>query len=485
MIARDAWFASREIARRNERMPLRYVAWLPLQHEFLSSSAKIKQIRAGNQTIGKSWAALAEVIGRCIGEHPLGDVQHDYRQPPIEAWVICASWSQSVGIQKKLWALLPKDKLSERTRFDEVAGFAPTKQPVVEFLNGSIIRIKTCGQDAIDFAGATIACVLFDEPPKAPRMYTEAMMRLEELGGTLLLSYTPINAPVDYLKELVDRGQIEDHWRPLTPAEMIPVGHTEPLRAKDGRLKDQTWIDERIAKVPSHEIDVVVHGEWEGRAEGAYFGPVWREEEHVADVSLQGKWRILIGIDHGHQPGKQCAVLILARKVRDYWQVYVLDEYVDTTGKAKPEDDARAILAMIGRHGFGWHQLDEVRGDRIHMKGTNSQKSNRELERHIADALELPSVEALKPRIETAKRGEGHGAGSVEAGTRWLFQQLARPGMFAMHPRVERGKRSFERYVKPRDDADGCKDWLDGLRYGLDRLIFEGRKGRGPKVRFG
>jgi hypothetical protein len=496
-----ATLAGQELGNRRLLDPIRYTRWLPLQFAFLCSGRTVKQIRAGNQTIGKTWCALAEVIGRCRGEHPLSDrwagwaayramglevpLLPRYRQPPVEWWVVCASWSQSLGIQKKLAALLPWAELTERTSYDAVAGFAPTKSPVIEFRNGSIIRIKTTGQDAIDFAGATIDCVLFDEPPKQPRMYTEALMRLEELGGTLLLSYTPINAPTDYLRALVNAGQIEDHWRPLTPAEFIPVGCTEPLLAKDGRPKDAHWIAERRAKVPEHEQAVVVDGEWEGRAVGAYYSPVFRADVHVRDVPLKGRWRLLLGLDHGHQPGKQCAVLVLARREGQHWQVYVLDEYVDHTGVARPEDDARAILQMLRRHGWDWHNLDEARGDRIHMKGTDSEKSNEDLMVHLSLLLEMRSPRLLKPQIDTAKQGSGHLQGSVKAGSRWLYHAMARPGGFHLHPRCLHGRAAIERYVE-KDDEYGSKDWLDACRYALDGLIFErGGGDPGATVRFG
>lgn len=478
-----AWVGARQLAERRVSEPVRYIRWLPLQMAFLLSVARVKQIRAGNQTIGKTWAALAEVVGRCLGRHPIEGVPHNYRVPPIEAWVICASWSQSLGIQKKLNALLPWPEVSERTSYDEVSGFTPTKSPVVLFRNGSIIRIKTTGQDAIDFAGATIAVVLFDEPPKQPRMYTEALMRLEELGGTLLLSYTPVNAPTDYLKKLVEAGQIEDHWRRLTPEELIPVGCTEPLRAKDGRPKDKRWIEEREAKVPEHERDVVVHGEWEGRAVGAYFDGVYRPDLHITAIVLDGQWDVFLGFDHGHRPGKQVALLILVQgRMTPHPRVHVLDEYIDETGHATPDDDARAILAMLGRHNLRWYQVDEAHGDRVHMKGTPQQKSNRDLSAAIARELDVPRDD-LRPFIATVKRGEGHGSGSLSAGSRWLFHAMARPGQLTVHPRCRHGAQRLPKYTLVDDDA-GCKDWVDALRYGIDSLIFPTWRRPAGTVRF-
>lgn len=482
-----SWHHAREIGRRRTADPVRYIRWLPLQHEFLSDIARVKQIRTGNQTIGKTTAALAEIIGRCLGRHPLGEgVPHNYRVPPIEAWVICASWSQSLGIQAKLNALLPWPEVAERTSYDAVAGFTPTKSPIVQFRNGSIIRIKTTGQDAIDFAGATIAAVLFDEPPKQPRMYTEALMRLEELGGVLLLSYTPINAPVDYLRELVDEGQIRDHWRPLTPAELIPVGCSTPLLAKDGRPKDAAWIAEREAKVPSHERPVVVHGEWETQEADAYFGDVFRRDVHVHRNAPEDEHPILcLGIDHGHRPGKQIAHLVVVTPPAEGSDaegpsIYVVDSYVDHTGTATPSEDAKGILAMLERHGQRWLDLESAWGDRVHMSGKAQQKSNLDLMGHLAKRCKVKQSQ-LRPEIRTVKQGPGQNQGSVGIGLRWLHHAFVQDRI-GIHPRCVQLIEALGRYR--RAAVDEYADPIDALRYALHPYIFHGRTGPVPTVRF-
>ena len=95
-------------AQHARRDPIAAMSWLPLQLAFLSDTFPRRMIRAGNQTIGKTTPALAEVTGRCRGRHPLFE-SHGLLipAPPIEAWVICATWPQSLGIQQKLAALLP------------------------------------------------------------------------------------------------------------------------------------------------------------------------------------------------------------------------------------------------------------------------------------------------------------------------------------------------------------------------------------------
>jgi hypothetical protein len=113
----------------------------------------------------------------------------------------------------------------------------------VKFKNGSIIKIKTTNQGGLALAGATIDVALFDEPPSDMRTYVEVSRRLAHRGGVLLLAYTPVNAPVDYLRELVAQGQIVDHWAPMTPDQLIQVDRAgvsvgRPGRGPPGRERD-------------------------------------------------------------------------------------------------------------------------------------------------------------------------------------------------------------------------------------------------------
>ncbi len=463
------------LARRRARRPIDYVRWLPLQCEFLLSPAKVKQIRAGNQFLGKSWAALAEVVGRCEGRHPLGLA---VPPPPVTAWIVCASWSQSMAVQEKLNALLAWEELDPRTKYDPVNGFSPTKRPCIVFRNGSRIWIKTTGQDSIEFSSATIDIVLFDEPPQKQRMFVEALQRVQERGGVLLLSYTPVNAPTEYLRELCEAGVIEDHWHPLTAAELIPVGQTRPLRTKDGRPKDQAWIDERRSQVPAYEQPVVIDGGWEFRAQGAYFDGAWDSTRLVYEATIDKTDRLVLGIDHGDRPGKQVAVLMAVDTRQDPPSVHVIDIYRDEIGTASPADDARGILAMLTRHGLTWDRLHFAGGDRVHLPGSGKQKSNRDLAAQIRKILK---VKELAPSIRTVKRGEGRGAGSLTIGSRWLFHAMV-AGRFSVDPRCTPLIDAIPKYTL-REDDEGTKDLLDAIRYGLDQWVFSWARTASPTIR--
>ena len=92
----------RAIVKACQEDPLEWISWLPVQASFLADPSPIKLLRAGNQ-VGKTMAGLAEVHFQALGRHPLRQVA---ARPPgarWEAWVVCASWPQSLAIQEKLW----------------------------------------------------------------------------------------------------------------------------------------------------------------------------------------------------------------------------------------------------------------------------------------------------------------------------------------------------------------------------------------------
>lgn len=454
-----------------ERDPARWMSWLPGQAEFLKCTDKAKLFRAGNQSLGKTTAGLSEIHFRCLGEHPFQEVPN----PPIEAWVLCASWSQSLAIQAKFFAI-SQSYLVEGSRFDQVNGFHANR-PTARYRNGSIVRFKTTKQSGLDLAGATIDVALFDEPPASSRIFEEVRKRLIRGagGGQLLLCLTPINAPTDWLKELCEAEppQVTDVHRRLTAEELIPIGEEEPLKLPSGQPMDQAWIDElRRTTLPFAE-PVVVDGEWEQRVQGRVFAS-WDETAMLRATAPDApEWKVCLGIDHGSKVGKEVALLVLVDESGDHDRVWVADEYVGVEN-GTISDDARGILGMLSRNGIRWSQLDYAWGDRLYIRGALDRKSNSDLIREIAKLLSIPS-KGLLPSIRTVKRGTGRGRGSVDAGCRYLHQAMLRPGHFYVHPRCNRLTTSLDRWDYSDNDE---KDPIDALRYALQYYVFRTSRGR-------
>ena len=471
----EATAAAARLEERVERAPGQYRAWLPPQFAFLQEPSKRVLLRAGNQVYGKTTAGLAKVVDFVEGR---GRWTRRSHPGPVEAWIVTASWSQSIAIQAKLWQEIDKSRVDPNTVFDSVKGFKG-KNPAVKFRDGSIIRIKTTAQGGLALAGATIDAVLFDEPPSSARVYGEVQKRVLSRGGYVWLTLTPINAPVGWLQEATEKGLIVDLHYPLRPEFLIPVGTSEAFRLTDGTVCDAAWIERIKRETLAHEIPVVVDGEWECRVLGRVFTAFTRPA-HVATPRLVGRWKVCLGVDHGSKIGKQAAYLIAVDDSGGGWpRVAVLDEYVGPEN-CSSEDDARAILAMLARHGLSWKQLHSAWGDRLYLRGAEA-KSNKQLMDELAKALKLSDTRQLQPRVRTVKRGTGRGAGSVDAGCRWLHQLLVRPGHLLISPACPFLVEAFERW-DGRDD--GLKDHLDALRYGLQDWIFGRRvEAAPPQVR--
>jgi phage terminase large subunit-like protein len=458
-IARSA----KTLADRVDRQRSRYIKWLPSQHTFLHDPSKRKLLRCGNQWGGKTTAGLAEVNWRCTGKHPYLKTH----TPPIEAWIVCASWSQSVSIQKKFWMLADKDELDPNTEFSPLKGFVG-KNPAVLYRNGSIVRFKTTNQGGLNLAGSTIHVVHIDEPTE-PRIYSELQKRVARTNGVIIITLTPINGPVDWLREMCENGQIVDHHYRLEPQNLIPVGCSQPLRLEDGTAMDAEWCEKIRAETMDAEEGVVVDGEWEIRVEGRIF-TAFDKTKHVVTRPPRGKFKLCLGMDHGDGANfSEAAYLVAVDDLGATQKVHVLDEYVSEQSTT-PDMDADGIVAMLARNGVVWEDLDMVYGDRSYggrFRGL-SKKSNSDLVRSIAKIVGVP-YNKLRPFVNTVKRGEGHGRGSVDQGLRYLHHNMVRPGHFSVSPRCSRLIESLDKW-DGRDDQ--WKHAIDALRYALDYYIF-------------
>ncbi len=485
---RQLGYAIQSLTVRSKRDPWRSgLAWLPLQERYLKSQSRYRLLRTGNQ-IGKTTAALADVLGHALGEHPY---RMQGRDKSGEYFIVCTTWPQSVAIQAKLYALIPKNRLHSDTVFTSIRGFKGKNPAVqVKHVDGtySTIRFKTSEQSTLSVAGATIDGLLLDEPPPNPEIYAELAKRTSASGGWVSLSLTPIGADLTWLREMVEAGKFEDIHAPLSVEQFTPVGATRPRRLPDGTPMDQEWLDNEIAMTLPHQVAVRILGGWECSITGRLFSAFKSSGlgSHVHENVPRTECRLVLGIDHGtlavgETESKQIAVLMLVdesrhkKKVDNHSRIYVLDEF-SPEEDSTPEQDARGILAMLARHQIEWSELDEVWGDRTYERGA-IRKSNADLHKYLARELGIHR-DKLKPIIKTVKKGAGRGAGSVDLGVRYMHAQMVRASGFAVHPRCKRVIGAIDRWDYRFSDCEN-KDPIDGVRYGLQSFIYSKR---GPNI---
>jgi len=466
----EAVNAARLLTNRAESRPLDYIRWTPPQLAHLNRACRRKLLRAGNQ-IGKTTVGLAEVVWWATGTHPyLPTIR-----PPVEIWIVCTTWPQSVAIMRKFWAMLPKNLVRPGTRCEPRYGFGKDN-PAVVFLNGSIVRFKTTNQGAEALAGATVHFVLVDEPTDE-EIWRELDRRLTRTGGTLAATLTPINRPTEYLRQLVRDGVVEETHTRLTAESLIPVGDSSPMRLLDGTPMDDAWILEQRRMVLPRFAPVVLDGEWEQRLEGAAFesyDPTTHLTDRIPDVDLH----VAVGLDYGEGDFRTYTSIVgIDTKSGEFPRIHFLGE-VASDGMRPPEDEAVDVLdELTEAGGWGWADVSSAWGDKP-TKGRAGRKSNEDmmaaLERELRARKLLGKRSGLSPEIRQVKTGPNGNDGSVWRGVEWLHRAMLRPGHLTVHPRCEVLHEAFQKW----NGGEEHKDPIDGARYATWPFAMRGgRKG--------
>jgi len=443
------------LASRDEESLLRRIRWTPPQMDFLRAVSPLPVLlRTGNQWLGKTTVAAADVLHRCQGDHPF-----DPRGQlvPCRARVISPTDEHSIQIQEKVWELADKSTLVPGQVFIEGKGMKG-RYALIKFRNGSRIDFRTSNQGALALSGGTIDHVLIDELCP-PRIFNEAKKRVSRRNGTVRMAVTPINAPADWLRKEVEAGRILDlHYR-CEARWCIPVGATEPLRdPKTGIPMDQAWIDKFIADSDPLEVDVVVHGGWQIVHVDRSFG-AWSDNLVLPqDPSVPELLDLATSIDYGEQAGKFVAHLSIQTVAREVW---VLGEWLGT-GREGVEEAAAGIVAMLASWGLTPHSIQRWVGD------TNSGgvfaggvKLNEMLQREINKTL--PRVE-IQPAFKQR--------GSVDTRFAMLNAAMAARKL-RIHPSCGRLLEAVRQHRKGASNAADLKDPIDALWYGVEPWIRE------------
>lgn len=454
------------------RNPLPHVQWTPPQLAFLRNRARFKLLRTGNQ-FGKTWGGAAECIFRCLGEHPYREV----RPGPIEAWVLCASWSQSIAIQKKVWELAPKDQLAEGTVFKPKTGFAGV-QKAVEFRNGSVLRIKTVKQDTLNLESATIQYVWIDEPAIDENTWGALTKRLTRTGGDVAITMTPATTgDISWMRELAESGAITDLHFKMEPENFIPVGADEPLCTEKGEPMDAAWIEQERKNTLEWQRGVRCDGEWEYSRKGQALSG-FNRAKHVVNIRaaglLRGALEISTGIDYGEDALRTCGVTVYVDESGEHPRIFVMGEYAPTE-PTTVDMDVDGLLGLLGGLGLTWVDQDYVWADKKY-EGRATKKNARVYTEAVAKKLGVTGE--IMPRFRVAKRGlkRDHFWPSV----RFLHEAMIRPDHFYVDE-------SCTWLIKALETWDGtakhkAKDSIDALRYALRHLWGKGGNSRNAQT---
>ena len=493
-----AWQALERYQAAAERDPLACFHPTAPQRAFFACRARRVLFRTGNQIGGKTTAGCVIALWYATKRHP-------YRRIPSGPTLIafiCVNRAQSLAIQRKLWELAPKASLAPGQAFHPTNGLN-ANNPALRFVDGSVIYVRTEEQGAKGMAGSTLHLVIYDEPPKTRQLYSELERRLTRTGGPILLTMTPVNARVDWIREMAESGAIVDlHFR-ATP-ENCRLADGTVLTVPDPDTGDYTpmdarWLASERAKINPVEEPVRIDGEWEFRAQGAIFsgwdsarmlvprlldsesGPTaWQDAQLAPQPPGQPPRRALgfeyvLGVDYGTDSLRTSAVLCAVahdptadpRDTRET-RVWVVAEYVPTSATTV-EMDADAILGMLSAQGLRWSDLSGVYGDKklTDASGRETRKSNGMLAFQIAQRLGVGSS-ILRPLVLSAKRQPGVGRlgreGALWPSVHWINGLMMR-GQLLVDAQCEHVQRAIETWDGT--ERHKSKDALDGLRYAL------------------
>lgn len=480
MSLRDALAAARRLAALTDREPGAFFRWTPPQREFYEQPGRRIAFRAGNQ-VGKTVVGLHWLIDHALGTHPLC-----WRPPPLECWIVCTSWAQSVSVMRKFHGLCPSRHVDpERSsRFSVRAGYGKDN-PAVVLRNGSVVRFRTTRQGPEALQGATVHLVLIDEPTDLD-IYRELDRRLTRTGGRLAITFTPANRDCSWLRDLVTAEVVREVHAKLTVENLTPTGAVGPLCTDDGTPMDAAWIADQWRTTPPQYAGVVLDGEWEARPEGVFFRCFDRARHLTQGAALdpvRGPIRWALGIDYAAAPREfgQTAVLLQVQAGRDAKgkprEAVLVHDVLVMPGVASNMQFAVDLLAMLGRHGLRWRDLDDVHGD-LPVASRWVERSNVETARALAREIGV-SPSALQPRILAAKEGPAS-AGALDRGCRYLYEHLA-DGSLLLHARCEALAQALETWDYRRDHP--AKDRIDALRYALKPWIFPRGRAGGTIVR--
>ncbi len=343
---------------RQRRDPLAHVRLTVPQRRVFEEPAKMAAWVDGNQ-LGKSFL-LAYFVHRFIrGETPQ---KRRYPDRPAKVLVIGESYEQMVPLMEKLWVLSDQRELRANAGYEPGRGITG-KPPRLVWEDGPAagaeIHFATYRSGQRRIAGGTYDLVVCDEPPPEA-VIGELMPRLLRLDGYLRIGFTPVPDmyPQEYLIQYFEKGEIVRHTYGLEIGNVWAEGYPAPFLSQ--RQIDKyvsTLLPGHVAMRTRGSLDPVVTQRWV---------PSYDDQAHHRAIPLEevsGQWRIVVATDHGTVAGKQCSVVAA---VRD-WDtarplVRVLGESVSERATT-PEEDARAILALLRRLGLDYDHVDDWYGD--------------------------------------------------------------------------------------------------------------------------
>ena len=354
-------------------------------------------------------------------------------------------------VGKLLYELIPPRALARDSVYTATRGW---RNNLIRLKNGSTIQLKSYDQDAQAHAGAPLDGAWLDEPPPEP-IYTETVARLHDREGFLLITATPLDQPVAYLRELV--ALPDSPWQELVVSfavDSCPWYTAEQIAA---RIKE-------CALTPA-TFGQRIHGDWEGvtvarRFDG--YDPTRHDRARPDLAKLVTSWRI--GIDHGNtvKPDEPRQLILLSGQVAATKEIHVFGEFGAGELFLTPPQIAAGISRLLDSQGLDRALIIgrlKIYGD------SNSAGLGKASPTRFNDeiARELKKLGVNNPILSPVK------VQGTREDDEALINGLLHDDRLTIDPSAVTLRRALAHY----QGKERHKDIIDALRYGLHDLLTE------------
>lgn len=268
----------------------------PTQRAFIADSATKFELllSAGNGT-GKTEIGAFVTAMHVTGEYPPWWEGRRWNRP-VDVWV-CGQSAEALreAAQLKLcgrmdedtWGtgMIPKRCLMKVEKARGIAGAIDALE--IRHASGGVSHLyfKTYTQEPSNWQGPRLDLVWFDEEPKTPQHYSEAIARLMGRNGMSYLTFTPLAGPTEVVKRFVDDDEPTRAYFTMSMDEAAHISAEEKAR--------------KFREYPPHERDARYHGRISLGDGGVYDTP---DTDLIVDIPLSQvplHWAKLWGIDFG------------------------------------------------------------------------------------------------------------------------------------------------------------------------------------------
>ena len=421
------------------------------QQEFHRHAPYSKRASVSANGIGKSYMGAAETWWHLLGRHPFKPEQ----RPVRAGWVLTPNIQQGWGnISRVLHELEPPGVLDPACHYRDGLGYVYGSRHMLKVhpdLGGGFLVGKGCVGSPLSLESEKIDFLWVDEPP-TPEHFSAARARVTRTGGPLWVTLTPINRPVEWLREMLEGDKEAD--RPPEPGWWM--GRYGLSRTNAPHLSPEK-IAEMIQGYLEHERPQRVDAAWEGYTRSRWVS-AYRESRHCFSDSstIPTEMEFSSGWDHGERPGSEVAYLI----GWDGHRAWVLGEYV-SADMSQPAEHAQGFRRVVERYGLSLFDVTSARGD-INSAGWlgPGRTVNQVLEEAFALEVGMP---APPFRIEAATKGTGSVRGRAE-----MLNAAFNAGRLFIHESCAHLRRSLAHWQGADDDL---KHAIDAVGYGLHPLI--------------